>query len=69
MTTALRASTDAGRAINQQEAGWPDTQLSEAEARAGALGLVRRNIEGELVVAYPLREADLRAAYLESPGA
>jgi hypothetical protein len=51
-----------------QEAGWPDTQLSEAEARADALGLVRRNMEGELVVAYPLREADLRAAYLESPG-
>jgi hypothetical protein len=51
-----------------EEAGWPDTQLSEAEARASALGLVRRNMEGELVVAYPLTEIDLRAAYCESRG-
>jgi len=49
-----------------REAGWPDAQLFEVEARAGALGLVRRNMEGELVVAYPLTETDIRAAYLES---
>jgi hypothetical protein len=51
-----------------REAGWPDAQLFEAEARAGALGLVRRNMEGELVVAYPLTETDIRAAYLRSRG-
>jgi MFS family permease len=52
-----------------QEAGWPDAQLFEVEARARALGLVRRNMEGELVVAYPLTESDIRAAYLKSRGA
>lgn len=52
-----------------QEADWPDTQLAEAEARATALGLVRRNMEGELVVAYPLTETEIRVAYLESLGA
>jgi sugar-specific transcriptional regulator TrmB len=52
-----------------QEAGWPDAELFEVEARASDLGLVRRNIEGELVVAYPLTETDIRAAYLKSRGA
>lgn len=52
-----------------QEAGWPDTQVSQAEARATALGLLRRNMEGELVVAYPVTETEIRAAYLESRGA
>ncbi len=53
----------------QREAGWPDAQLGEAQARASALGLVRRNMEGELVVAYPLTELDIRAAYVKSHGA
>jgi hypothetical protein len=46
-----------------KEAGWPDGELSRVEARASALGLVRRNVEGELVVAYSLTEREIRAAY------
>jgi hypothetical protein len=46
-----------------KEAGWSDAELSQAQARATALGLLRRNVEGELVVAYPLTEGQIRAAY------
>lgn len=45
-----------------KEAGWSDAQLSQAEARASAMGLVRRNGEGDLVVAYPLAEGEIRTA-------
>jgi sugar-specific transcriptional regulator TrmB len=46
-----------------KEEGWSNEQLSAAEARATALGLVRRNVEGELVVAHRLTETQIRAAY------
>ena len=48
--------------VFHKEEGWSWDRLSESEARAGALGLVRRNVQGELVFAYPISEGQLRAA-------
>ena len=48
--------------VFHKEEGWSGDRLSESEARAGALGLVRRNVHGELVFAYPISEGQLRAA-------
>jgi hypothetical protein len=49
-----------------KEAAWSDGEFSRVEARASAVGLVRRNVEGELVFAYPLTEREIRAAYKET---
>jgi hypothetical protein len=49
-----------------KEAAWSDGEFSRVEARASAVGLVRRNVEGELVFAYPRTEREIRAAYKET---
>ena len=47
--------------------GWSEEETSRAERRATAIGVVRRNLDGDLVPAYPVTEGDIRAAY-ESAG-
>ena len=49
-----------------KEVGWSDARLSEVEAKASALGLARRNVEGELVFAYPISARQLRSACAEA---
>jgi len=49
-----------------KEVGWSEARLSEVEAKASALGLARRNVEGELVFAYPISARQLRSACAEA---
>jgi len=62
----LESLIDLGKfSVFHKEAAWSEGRLAELEARAGALGLVRRNIEGDLVFAYPISDSQLRARLAE----
>ena len=43
--------------------GWSKDDQARAEERAIGLGVVRHNLDGNLVPAYPLGEADIRESY------
>jgi len=43
--------------------GWSEDELTRVEQRAIGIGVVRRNLEGAPVPAYPVTERDIRANY------
>jgi hypothetical protein len=43
--------------------GWSKDDKARAEERAIEVGVVRRNLDGDLIPAYPLTESDIRESY------
>jgi hypothetical protein len=43
--------------------GWSRDDRARAEERAIGVGVLRRNLDGDLVPAYPVTEADIRQSY------
>jgi hypothetical protein len=43
--------------------GWSRDEKTRAEERAIEIGVVRRNLDGDLVPAYPVAESDIRESY------